>query len=363
MLPLDELRAVVDDAITHRIFPGAVVYLSRGESVFAHEAFGTTACDAEYSRPVTTRTLYDLASLTKLFTATAFLIASREAAVDARTPLHQFFPQFQRTDKSGISLRHLLMHSSGIRIAIQDLTEYSPEEWIARIAAAPLDARPGRKVLYSCTNYFLLARVIETLCGVPLDEFIAARVLAPLGARRLTFNQLQHFAPDEIAPTEVDVKTGRLFHGDVHDEAARAWQEYSGHASCGNAGLFANAEGIAQFACLWCNDGVINGQPVHQPSEIADALGDTLPDDAQGTRRGWSWQLDAKFSMSEKAPPGSIGHSGFTGPTLWLNRATGDICAILNNRVYPTRHRPERFPVHRRIARWLNTLPSRPAAV
>jgi CubicO group peptidase (beta-lactamase class C family) len=348
-----ELRAMVNDAIARRVFPGAVVYLARGETVFAYEAFGSTAYDAEYSRPVTTRTLYDLASLTKLFTATAFLIAAREGKVDASTPLHRFFPQFKTAGKAEITLRHLLMHASGIEIAIQSLIEYSPAEWIMRIAAAPLHAAPGAQVLYSCTNYFLLARVIETLSNAPLDGYIAARVLAPLGTSRLTFYPLRHFAPDEIAPTEIDEKTGRPFHGVVHDEAARAWQEYSGHASCGNAGLFASAEGIAQFARLWCDDGVIDKQQILQPSDIAQALGDTLPEGAEGMRRAWGWQLDAKFYMSEQAPTASIGHAGFTGPTLWLNRSTREVCIVLNNRVYPTRNGPERFPAHRRIARML----------
>jgi CubicO group peptidase (beta-lactamase class C family) len=350
---LMELRAIANDAIARRIFPGAALFLSRGETCFAYEAFGATAYDAEYSRAVGTQTIYDLASLTKLFTATAFIIAAREAKVSASTLLFHFLPQFQSSDKREISLRHLLQHASGIEIAIQDLTEYSPGEWVERIAAAPLHAAPDEKVLYSCTNYFLLARVIEKLCGDSLDDFITARVLRPLSAQRLTFYPLGEFPLNEIAPTEINDATGAPFHGVVHDEAARAWQEYSGRVSCGNAGLFGTAEEVTAFARLWCDNGVSHGQQVLEKSEIEAALAHPLTEGESGTRRAWSWQMDARYFMSERAPEDSIGHAGFTGPTLWLNRSTRDVCVILNNRVFPTREGRERFPTHRRIARWL----------
>jgi CubicO group peptidase (beta-lactamase class C family) len=346
----DALHALVNDAIARRLFPGAVVYCARGEQVLAHEAFGNTAYDDEYSHPVTPRTLYDVASLTKLFAATAFLLAAREAKVEADAPLHRFLPEFHTTEKADITLRQLLKHASGIELAIQSLTEYSPSQWRAHIAAAPLQSAPGARVLYSCTNYFLLARVIEALGGAPLDAFITKQILEPLGATRLTFAPLQHFPLEEIAPTEIDEASDQPFHGVVHDEAARAWQEYSGHASCGNAGLFASAHGLAQFARLWCDEGVGNHQEILQPSEIARALSDTQLETAPSTRRAWGWQTDAKFYMSEQAPRGSIGHAGFTGPTLWLHPSTREVCVILNNRVYPTRGGPERFPLHRRIA-------------
>jgi CubicO group peptidase (beta-lactamase class C family) len=343
----ESLTEILESAIARRVFPGAVVFLARGEAVFAHGSFGTTAYDAEYSRPVTTDTVYDLASLTKLFTTTAFLLAAREAGVGARTPLAQFLPEFEIPDKRAITLRNLLHHSSGIELAIQSLVHFSPSEWISKIAAAPLHAPCGEKVLYSCTNFFLLARVIEMLCRMPLDEFIAARVLFPLEMTRTTFYPRAHFTLDEIAPTEII--EGKVLHGAAHDEAARAWQEYSGHASCGNSGLFGTAADMAKFCRLWSE----NGQRILTREEIETALNDTVIEENPEAQRGWGWQLDATFYMSERAPRNSCGHAGFTGPTLWLNRSTRDVCVILNNRVHPTRNGPERFPTHRKIARLL----------
>src|SRR5690606_4768114 len=303
------------------------------------------------SRPVEAQTLYDIASVTKLFTTTALLIAARESKVEVGDRLPRFPPEFKTSDKEAITLRDLMQHNSGIKIAIQALAEVSPDEWIARIAEAPLHAAPTTKVLYSCTNFFLLARVAEKLAGAQLDDFIAARVLQPMQMTRTTWFPLRHFALDEIAPTEIqnDVAT----HGIVHDEAARAWQEYSGHASCGNSGLFSTAADLAKFAGLWSGDGTFNGHKILEESAIEEAFNDTVPELDPVAKRGLGWQLDARFYMGEKAPADVAGHSGFTGPTLWLSRSTRHICVILNNRVYPTRETASRFPTHRRVARWL----------
>jgi CubicO group peptidase (beta-lactamase class C family) len=81
---------VFDAAAQERAFPGGTVWLSHGEKLLAHEAFGTTAYEAQYSKPVTTETLYDIASLSKLFTATATLMAAREAAISVDVPLARF---------------------------------------------------------------------------------------------------------------------------------------------------------------------------------------------------------------------------------------------------------------------------------
>lgn len=347
----DPLGEIFEDAVEKRVFPGASIWLSQGEKLFAQRAFGTTAGEAEYSRPVSTGTLYDVASLTKLFTATAFLIAARENRVSAEADLAQFLPEFDTSDKSHITLRDLLQHNSGIKIAIQSLVDLSPSEWIGRIAQASLHALPGTKVLYSCTNFFLLARVIEQLCGSPLDEFLTRKVLQPLKMARTSWFPLKQFSSEEIAPTALE--DGLPNHGIVHDEAARAWQEYAGHGSSGNSGLFSTPEDLAAFSQLWMSAHQLAKLQILSEEEIEHAFLDTVPELDPVAKRGWGWQVDAPFFMCNKAPQGSAGHTGFTGPTLWLHRRTGFSCIILNNRVYTSRVGGPRFPVHRRAARWL----------
>ena len=347
----EELTIIFKNAIKKNIFPGATCWLACGEKVLAHGAFGTTAYDAEYSRPAARDTLYDIASITKLFTASAFFIAAKNCAVSTDDPLAHFLPEFQTSDKNAITLRHLMQHNSGIEIAIQSLIEFSPGEWIARIVDAPLQNAPGKNVRYSCTNFFLLARVIEVITSAPLDDFIAREILRPLKMAHTTYFPLREFSTENIAPTEIQNQIST--HGVVHDEAARAWQEYSRHASCGNSGLFSTAEDLAKFTRLWLDDGTTKNGQIIAREDAQNALFQTALESEPIALRGLGFQINAPFFMSHKAPPDAAGHTGFTGPTLWFSRATRNVCIILNNRVHPTREGDSRFPIHRRIARWL----------
>ncbi|HVF11028.1 MAG TPA: serine hydrolase domain-containing protein [Abditibacteriaceae bacterium] len=345
-----ELADILEAAVTARAFPGGVVWLARGAEVLAHEAHGATAYAGACAQPVTRATLYDIASLTKLFTATALLVAARAAGVAMCESLARFLPEYSVPDKSAITLRHLLNHSSGIAIAVQSLVDVPAQEWLNRIAAAPLRTPIGSEVHYSCTNYFLLARVVEALSGQLLHRFIEAQILEPLDMARTTFWPLQKFDRGEIAPTEIKAATGEYWHGVVHDEAARAWSTATATA-CGNSGLFSTAGDLARFAQLWLDAGACGQRQILAAQDVRSAFNDVVREENHG--RGWCWQIDAAFYMSHAAPRGSAGHTGFTGPTLFLNPTTRHVAIILENRVCPTRHGPNRMGYHRRIAEWL----------
>lgn len=369
MRKIEELTTIFNEASAERAFPGGVVWLADGTGVVAHEAYGTKAYDdapgAAWSGGVERDTIYDIASLSKLFTLTAFIIAARAHGVPVETPLAKLLPAFQVSDKRAITLRQLLNHSSGMGIAIQSFTKMPTiadpaivahqgivptAQWVERIAAAPLKTPPGTAVLYSCTNYFLLARVTEILSGQRLDEFIHSELFQPLGMAHASFTPLADFPAIAIAPTEMIADSATPWHGIVHDEAARTWQQETGGA-CGNAGVFATAADLACFAQLWLDEGAAQGRQILHPNDVHNALYDTVPED--DIHRAWGWQIDAASYMSEAAPPPSAGHTGFTGPTLWLNPRTKQLCIILENRVYPTRQGPNRMGYHRRIAEWL----------
>ena len=339
------LSAIFEEAAARRVFPGGVVFCARDEQTSAHQAFGTTAYEDAISRPVTRETLYDLASVSKLFTLTAFLIAKREAQISENELLSRFLPEFDSDDKRAITLRHLMMHSAGFGFHLQRLRGEPCALWIEKIADAPLESVPGERVNYTCTAYFLLARVVEKLCGDLIVEFIEDALLRPLNVSIKTmFAPLEKWSSDLIAPTELE-PDGAPCHGMVHDEAARQWWE-AGHGFCGNAGLFATARGLARFCGLWLND----GEDILHPDDVKSAFADTLLENDEGAvHRGWGWQKDNK-TYTCSAPPGCFGHQGFTGPTLFLNPHARDIVIVLNNRVYPSRNGPARFVYHRRIA-------------
>lgn len=340
------LQETFAEAAARRVFPGGVVFCARENYVTFHEAFGTTAYDAPYSQKVQRDTIYDLASVSKLFTLTAFLIAKRQANIGENDAIARFLPEFERDDKRAITVKHLMQHNAGFEFHLQRLYGQSCDTWMQKIAEAPLECAPGVKVNYTCTAFFLLARLIEKLSGQSAAAFTRQQLLEPLGIAHSTgFVPCEQFSPDKIAPTELK-DDGTPYHGIVHDEAARQWQQETG-GFCGNAGVFGTADDLAKFCHLWLE----NETDILHPDDKKSAFSDTVLENAEGgVFRGWGWQCDNRTYMGEKAPAGCCGHQGFTGPTLFLHPHTKDVVIVLNNRVYPTRNGPARFVYHRRVA-------------
>jgi CubicO group peptidase (beta-lactamase class C family) len=327
------MRQIIESGIAAGAFPGAVIHFSHAGKALWHEAVGQLGYLAPYDVPTTTETFYDLASVTKIYTLATALLALREAGVPLETPLQHFFVGFEPR----ITLELLMAHASGIEFAIQRLENVAAEEWIDKIIEAPLATKPGSSVLYSCTNLFLLARVVERVVGSSLDAYFEARIKEPLQLKQTSFEPL----PENTAPTE---QTGAEFwRGIVHDEAARSWRRQTGHCA-GNAGLFATPSDVARFAAIWTQGGP---QLLH-PDDVRRAFATRFPERTYW--RGLGFQIDAAFYMSEKAPSGTEGHLGFTGPSLVIHSETNRIAVILNNRVHPTRNGPDRLPWHRQMA-------------
>lgn len=332
-MPNSPFGAILQQGIDAGAFPGAVCHLSRGGETVCDEAVGNFGIEAPFLRAVTRETLYDLASVSKIYTLCATLATLRDAKIALDTPLSHFFPSFD----ARITIQLLMAHASGIGFAVQKLEGVEAGDWTAQIAAAPLASQPATQVLYSCTNFFLLARLAEQISGDSLDSLVAKRICAPLGLRNTTFT------PENlelVAPTERN-ETG-FYHGVVHDEAARSWRAQTG-TGAGNAGLFAPAHEVARFARLWAEDGA----GVLHPEDAALAFEPLFPENAY--HRGYGFQIGAAFYMSEAAPERTAGHTGFTGPSMLVTPG-GDVAVVLNNRVHPTRSGPERMPFHRRIA-------------
>ena len=291
-----------------------------------------------FDSPASIGTIYDLASVTKVYILAAALrcLRARSIAIDA--PLNRFLPGFD----ARLRLRHLMNHSSGLELHLQSLRGRPVDDWLPTIAAAPLANAPGEKVLYACTNYFLLGRALSAIEGAPLENIVESYVLQPGRLRAC-------FAPadlENVAPTERD-EAGDWVRGAVHDEAAREFRAQTGDCA-GNAGLFAPCADVAAFARLWFDD-------FFHPEDLSAIDAAPLPEGVTPQTvypRGLGFQIDAPFYMSENAPPGSWGHLGFTGPSLVLHRPSRSVAVILNNRVHPTRDGPNRLPTHRALAKW-----------
>ena len=235
---------ILTDAIAQGVFPGAVLYLARGDETLFRGAAGTLGTAPEFAAPATLGTSYDLASVTKVYVLAAALHCLRANRVGLETPLAVFLPGFDAC----LKLSHVMNHSSGIELPLQKLRGHPVDDWLALIAAAPRKNAPGEKVLYACTNYFLLGRALVQIEDAPLEKIVEKYLLKP-GNLRASFAPAD---PENIAPTERD-EAGHWVCGQVHDEAAREFRAQTGDCA-GNAGLFSDAADVARFARLWFED-------------------------------------------------------------------------------------------------------------
>jgi CubicO group peptidase (beta-lactamase class C family) len=334
------IAPLIERAIAERIFPGAVVLAACSDGVLFHTAFGTTMYADPGSRPVDPATIYDIASLTKVFTATAALILADARALDLDRPAAHYLPELRAHD---VTLRHLLTHTSGLDLRLSALRERGAAGLRAAAYATLPVHPPGSVVAYTNINSLLLGDVAAKAFAAPLDRAIDELICAPLGLTATQFNPPAALRP-QIAPTEWDPAwRGGLVHGSVHDESTAALGGVAGHA-----GLFSTAADLARFLQLWLQGGAWGGRQILREATAAAALRDYtahLRTPAGHTlHSGLGWMLDRPNVMGA-APCGSFGHTGFTGPVMIGVPAADRLLVLLSNRVYPQRTPPP-YPHH-----------------
>jgi CubicO group peptidase (beta-lactamase class C family) len=276
---------------------------------------------------MTTDTVFDLASLTKVIATTTslmLLVDTGKVTLDAR--VGRYFPAFTRGDRAEITLRHLLTHQSGLPAATA-IGHYSGdvEQTVQRLAGVPLVARPGASYLYSDVGFVLLGALVQELQKRSLSDFAHQRVFAPLGMQSTSFQPAANLQ-GRIAPTERIA--GRWLRGTVHDPRARAMGGVAGHA-----GLFSSAGDLATFARMMLNQGTHDGHHIVKPKAVQLF---TAPQPVPKQRRALGWDLPERSTPSSFSPE-SYGHGGFTGTSLWVDPKRGLFVVFLSNRLHSGR--------------------------
>jgi CubicO group peptidase (beta-lactamase class C family) len=297
--------------------------------------------------PTDAKTIYDVASLTKVVvTTTAAMMLEEQGRLKLDEPVATYLPEFVDGEaaKAGITVRMLLTHRGGLEPYAPLYKEYrGREEYLRQIAQRPLKSPPGSETVYSDWDMVILGLVIERITGQPLDVFASERIFAPLGLRETMFR------PDttnlalrrRIAPTAVDSARGLLW-GVVHDGNAWAMGGVSGHA-----GLFTSARDLAVFAQMMLNGGTYEGVRLLRPATIARW---TVPQSV-GSSRALGWDTPAtESSAGDYFSPRSFGHTGFTGPMLWIDPERGLFVVFLTNRVNSRGTSNLQVPVRRAIS-------------
>src|SRR5688572_1363341 len=235
--------------------PGAVVIIGRKSGVYFRRAYGRRAI-LPGPLPMTTTTIFDLASLTKpLVTASLIQWLVERRKLDLDDTVSTYLPAFAVNGKAAISVRQLLEHTGGLPI-VNPLRDYrdGPERAYERLLDLRPENPPGQHYLYGDLSYIVLGALVEHLSGERLDALARRVLFEPLGMHETGYNPARS-ERDRIAPTEVAKERPiPLIHGEAHDP--RAWL-LGGVA--GNAGLFTTAADLARFARMLLGEGELDG--------------------------------------------------------------------------------------------------------
>lgn len=353
------LEPHIRQLIEKRTVPGICLLVASEGEILYNRCFGRRAV-LPLSEPLAPDTLYDLASLTKpLVTAflAVYLVERRQWRLE--DDVRHFFPDFPLP----VTLEQLLTHSAGLK-PWHPFYLYRPLDDLAQAARLAGVARPGTRVVYSDIGYVLLRHLLEKVSGSGFQELAAAVIFDALGLRD-TFFRVPPEAKARCAPTEegnrhekgmADADTEHaeaaarfswrtgLIRGDVHD----ANSFYSG-GSAGNAGLFASARELFALSREFFPETAT----LLAAESIALFWQNRTPWGAEGRTIGFQVNSSPGASGGSALAPGAIGHSGFTGTSLWLEEGGRRQWILLSNRVHPRVKKADFNAERRRLHRLL----------
>jgi CubicO group peptidase (beta-lactamase class C family) len=325
------VEGVLRDSIADQAFPGCTA------AVGSHEPHtwlsGVGALGWNLPARVHAATLYDLASLTKVVATTMVtMLLHQERKVALSDPVTKFIPEFEGAGKEKVELRHLLSHTSGMPSWLPLYKELRGYRAIVEaIIRGPLRRPPGVRPVYSDLGAILWGECLQRISGRPLATLAWERIFFPLAMRDTMFRPP---ATDlwRIAPTELDGSfRHRLIHGEVHDENAAAMGGVSAHA-----GLFSTAADLARLGRELVR--ALRGEGALLERDVVRLFirrADIVPPSDRAF--GWDTRSARGSSSGRFFSPGSFGHTGFSGTSIWVDPTREVYAILLTNRVHPTR--------------------------
>lgn len=322
----DRLRGLLQEGLERGVFTGAVAAI--GDADGTHRTVAIGQSDPEAGQPVTESSIFDAASLTKPVVTTTLvlgLVEQGELVIDDE--LARFIPELADRKRGSVTLRQLLTHTSGLQPYHYDDAWSGYDEALSAILGAELlAASPGEAYEYSCLNFVHLAAVVERVTGRSLDALAREAVFEPTGMADAYLGPLPG-EQDAVVVTYDHEYRDRTLRGEIHDPIANVMAGRSG-----NAGLFATVEDLAAFARAILHGGRGEAGRVLSPASVGLLTDDRTPTGQTPHALGWRLADDdwpAPF-WSDR----SIGHTGYTGTSLWIDLATDRFAVLLTNDVY-----------------------------
>lgn len=332
MMQLAQAADVLERAREARAFSAVTAEVGRSDGAVWTQAAGTLGFN-RHSPSVNTATIFDLASLTKVLSAATIgltLVASRK--LDLEEPVAELTSEWTGADRSRVRVRDLLEHSSGLpghRDYFRRLTRR--DEVVTAIASEPLEYAPREKSVYSDLGFILLGVILESIAARSLDgQFDDWRSRVGID-EPLTYRPPLEWA-QLAAMTEDDEWRGRVLQGEVHDENAAVLGGVAAHA-----GLFGTAGAVGKAARWWLrllrgHDDAATGIP----ASLAAAFVQRSSVPGSSRALGWDTMLPTS-SCGTRMSARAVGHTGFTGTSLWVDPEMDAYFVLLTNRVHPTR--------------------------
>ncbi|BAC12623.1 beta-lactamase (cephalosporinase) [Oceanobacillus iheyensis HTE831] len=352
--PLDDLDPFIENAISDQVMPGAVVLVARDGQIVKHDAYGyaaryTDGNFTEMENPIEMQenTIFDTASISKLFTATAIMTLWDEGLFELDDPVALYIPEFASNGKEEVTIKQLLTHTSGFRasttVPVHEI-EGDREDRLDFVLNETLEVPPGTRYLYSDVDFITLGVLIERLSGQRQDEYVAENITEPLQMSDTMYSPPASLK-NRIAATEYQANVNRgLVWGSVHDEKAWALDGVAGHA-----GVFSSAEDLAVFGQMMLNEGSYQGEQILS-EEAFDLITTNWNGAFPGQDQGLGWELNQSWYMDDLAEQNTIGHTGYTGTSIVISPNKKSITILLTNRVHPTRNTVSTNPTRRMVS-------------
>ena len=371
---LAKINEVVNQSITEKKLPGAVVIIGRRGRIVFRKAFGNKALVPAVEK-TSINTIYDLASLTKVVaTSTSMMILLERGEIRLNDTIGKFIPEIEDKAAKSVTILQLLTHVSGYQPDF-DLRQ----KWVGRggmlnaLYKEKLRNPPGTRFVYSDIGFIVLAEIIQRVSKKDVAEFADENVFAPLRMDTSGYGYIDSAANvknsesisnsvslDRIAPTEnirgqqnylgskfegTENQGNRILRGKVHDPTAFRMNGVAGHA-----GLFSTADDLARYCQMILNGGILNGRRILSPGAIALMTKPFVVSET-GDARGLGFDINTAFSSNrgEFFPVGSFGHTGFTGTSIWIDPTSQSFVVFLSNRVHPD-GKGDVTPVRARVA-------------
>jgi CubicO group peptidase (beta-lactamase class C family) len=359
-----KIDSLVWAAISAQAIPGAQVLIAKNGEVFFHKVYGKHTY-ASNANPTKLDDVYDLASVSKILTALPVLIQFQEKGLfSLDSTVKNYCPSLPKSEVSQIKMIDLLSHRAGLPASagfwVKDLLkkkrdnkfvqtkpskthpveifdqtfvtkDYFDKRLLKGISEIKLETKG--QFLYSDIGFWLLPSMVKNISGEAYLPYLSKNIYHKIGAYKLKFNPLQHFAKQNIIPTEDEpFFFGGLLHGRVHDPVAALMGGEAAHA-----GLFGNANDVAKLMQMYLNGGSYAGNYFFSKKTLNQFTACNFCQ--EGNHRGIGFdkpKLDSLKHTAVGVSAQSFGHLGFTGNYVWADPEHEILYIFLSNRVYPS---------------------------